>query len=95
VKFDAPDGTRIIYWGALASPIPSGVYPNPYTAYGNFSNAGVATIKQGEAVIRFHCPGQYKVGRIVERKLKRHIHYRLCCGKAGLLGPVQTLWVNC
>lgn len=89
VPFDVPDGTRVIYWGAMPS---DKDYPNPRSAYGNYANAGVATIKRGEAVIRFACPGEYMVPG---RKLKRHIHYRLCCGSAGLLGPVKTMWVKC
>lgn len=91
---DASDGTRLIYWGAMSSDKPNGVFGDPRTAYGNYSNAGVATVKRGEANVRFHCPGEYKVMG-GGRQLKRHIHYRLCCQKSGLLGPVQTAWVKC
>lgn len=91
---DAADGTRIIYWGAMSNDVPNGVYPNASTAYGNYSNAGVATIRRGEANVRFHCPSEYKVMG-GGRQLKRHIHYRLCCQRSGLLGPVQTTWVKC
>lgn len=90
VPFEAADGTRVIYWGALAS---GEVSPNPKDAYGDYSNAGVATVKDKKALIRFHCPGEYYVP--MGRKLKRHIHYRFCCVKSGLLGPVRTIWVKC
>lgn len=92
VHFAAPDRTRVIYWGAMPSDKSGNTYSDPKSAYGNFANAGVATVKNGEATIRFSCPGQYMVPG---RKLKRHLHYRFCYGTSGLLGPVQTMWVTC
>lgn len=90
VPFDAPDGTRVIYWGALTA---GGVQSSPQVAYGDYSNAGVATVMHGEATVRFHCPSEYYVPW--GKKLKRHLHYRFCCEKSGLIGPVRTLWVKC
>jgi hypothetical protein len=92
VPMEYPDGTRMIYWGALANN-GEGVPKDPKTAYGDYSNAGVATIKGAMVTLRFHCPSEYYVP--MGRKLKRHIHYRLCCERTGLLGPVRTLWVKC
>jgi hypothetical protein len=92
LPINAPDGTRVIYWGAL--PAPSGaVARTPMLAYGDYSNAGVAIVKSGKATVRFACPGEYWVP--MGQKLSRHIHYRLCCVKSGLFGPVQTMWVRC
>lgn len=90
VPFDAPDGTRVIYWGALTA---DDVQPTPQAAYGDYSNAGVATVMHSMAVIRFHCPSEYYVPW--GKKLKRHLHYRFCCEKSGLIGPVRTVWVKC
>jgi len=90
LPIDAPDGTRVIYWGAKPS---EQVKNNPITAYGDYSNAGVATVESKEAIIRFGCPSEYKVG--LGKRLRRHIHYRLCCAQSGLIGPVETVWVTC
>lgn len=90
VPFNAPDGTRVIYWGAMSS---AKTQDSPQAAYGDYSNAGVTTVQHGEAVVRFHCPAEYYVPW--GKKLKRHLHYRFCCAKSGLIGPVKTLWVNC
>lgn len=87
-----PDGTRMIYWGAQPAS-GDGAAPTPKAAYGDYANAGVATIRRNEVTIRFHCPTEYYVP--MGHKLKRHIHYRLCGGKHGLMGPVRTLWVKC
>jgi hypothetical protein len=90
LPIEAPDGTRVIYWGAKPA---DEVQSNPITAYGDYSNAGVATIKNKEVVLRFACPAEYKVG--YGKRLRRHIHYRLCCDRVGLIGPVETAWVTC
>jgi hypothetical protein len=92
VPFDAKDGTRVIYWGAQPTN-PRTVFPTPALAYGDYSNAGVAVIKNGEALLRFQCPSEYYVP--TGKKIGRHVHYRLCCQMSGLLGPVETLWVKC
>jgi len=90
VPIDAPDGTRVIYWGAKES---ESVQPNPWVAYDDYSNAGVTTVKNGEAIMQFFCPGKYHVpsGKL----LQHHIHYRTCCKKNVMMGPVQTVWIKC
>lgn len=84
------DGTTVIYWGALPS---DDVARTPQLAYGNFNNTGVTKVSHGKAMIKFACPGEYYVPS--GKKLNRHIHYRLCCEKYGMLGPVQTAYVRC
>lgn len=85
------DGTKIIYWGAEPS---TKVIDNPWDAYQKYTNVGVATIHKGSATIKFKCPAEYKVAMGV-KKLKRHIHYRLCCTKQAMTGPVETMYVHC
>lgn len=91
LTLNVPDGTKVIYWGAEQA---SKVFDNPWDAYGNYSNAGVATVNQGKAVIKFVCPAEYKVA-MGNKKLKRHIHYRTCCTRNAMMGAVQTVHVDC
>jgi hypothetical protein len=88
------DGTKLLYWGAQPESKEKAVAENPWTAYSDYTNAGVTTVREGMATIRFNCPGRYKVPLGIV-PLKRHLHYRLCCEKNTLLGPVRTLWVKC
>ena len=90
IEVDVADGTRVLYWGAKPS---EEVKPNPWRAYDDWSNAGVALVKDKRAVVIFHCPGEYEVS--MRGKLERHIHYRTCAGVAGVLGPVKTAYVKC
>jgi len=93
---DAADGSRVIYWGAGAETAPGAVFADPWSAYADFANTGVAAVRDGLAKVRFVCPSQYKVGgRFVARTLDRHLHYRVCCAKTGMIGPVQTKYVTC
>jgi len=92
VTVDAPNGARVIYWGAEKEA--GAVVPNPWDAYGGYSNTGVAIVREGVAKLRFQCPTQYKVGAM-GTVLKRHLHYRVCCAVSGMLGPVQTKYVTC
>lgn len=87
---DAPDGTRLLYWGARPA---AEVRPSPWAAYDDWSNAGVTVVRGGKATIRFECPAKYRVP--VAGVLERHVHYRLCSGKRGMLGPVMTEYVVC
>lgn len=86
------DGSRVIYWGA--GPDKKTVVSNPWDAYGDYGNTGVAVVRNGVAKIRFQCPTQYKVP-MSWKALEKHIHYRVCCARTGLLGPVETKWVAC
>lgn len=90
LKMPIPDGMKIIYWGAEPSKDTVG---NPGDAYKNYSNMGVTTVRNGSVTLKFKCPAEYKIPS--GRKLKRHIHYRTCCTKKAMLGPVQTVYVEC
>ena len=90
IDVDAPDGTRVLYWGARPS---KDVKSTPWKAYDDWSNAGVAVVKDKRTVVVFHCPGEYEV--TYKGKLERHLHYRLTLGSLGMLSPVQTIKVKC
>jgi len=90
IDIDAADGTRVLYWGAAAS---KEVKPSPWKAYDNWGNAGISVVKDKKAVVVFNCPAEYEVP--MRGKLDRHIHYRMCLGDLGMLGPVQTMKVEC
>ena len=93
---DAADGSRVIYWGAGPEKAPGAVFADPWAAYADYANTGVAVVRDGIAKLRFQCPSQYKVGgRFINRTLDRHLHYRVCCAMTGMLGPVQTKYVTC
>ena len=88
VPIEAPDTTRVIYWASTPS---SKVFETPYEAYGNFSNIGVASVKNKEAIFHVECPSSYKVPFTV---LRPHVHYRILYPN-GIVGSVRTIYVNC
>lgn len=90
IPVNGNNGDRIIYWGANSS---STVVSNPWDAYKKYENAGIATIQDGKATLRFHCPGRYAIPS--GQTLQRHIHYRTCCVKSGMFGRVETAFVEC
>lgn len=90
LPLDAKDGDRVLYWGAMPG---NSVVPNPWDAYGQYENAGIATVKGGKVTLRFHCPTKYQVP--YGKTLERHVHFRVCCPKTGMLGRVETANVNC
>lgn len=91
IDVNAPNNTKVVYWGAMPAD-KSKVMPNPTSAYKDYTNAGIATVVDGKAKIRFFCPMKYEVpwGKVLER----HIHYRVIT-KDGVIGPVKTSYVKC
>jgi hypothetical protein len=95
-----PDGTRVIYWGAVSSngnkdkSNKSVVKKNPMEAYGNYSNTGVTTVKDKKAMIYFNCPDKYNVGPFI-KTVDRHIHYRLILPDNPMMSQVFTTYVSC
>lgn len=88
VLVDAPDGTRVLYWGAQPA---EAVVDAPAPAYANYENAGVAVVKSGRATLRLACPASYRVPW--RGALDRHVHYRVAAG--AVLGPVHSAHVEC
>jgi hypothetical protein len=89
VAVDAPDGARVLYWGAKPA---EEVRGSPNAAYDDYSNAGVAVAAGKRATLRFECPASYRVPGM--GALERHVHYRVVAG-GGLIGPVRTAYVTC
>lgn len=95
------DETRVIYWGALkdtnllsGSSGSNGDTNNisPKNAYGNYSNSGIAIVKNNSAKLYFHCPMNYNAGY---RKIDKHIHYRLCIPNNPILSKIFTEKIDC
>ncbi len=90
IPISAPDGTKVIYWGAMPAKT---VINTPWAAYGDYPNTGVATVKDGHVTFRFQCPARYNVPSGMT--LHRHIHYRTCCEKKAMLSSIETVYVKC
>ena len=88
---NVPDGTRVIYWGALSS---DDTKASPTEAYGDYSNTGVTGVKENKATIYFNCPGEYNVSEF-SKTIKRHIHYRLIQPDSPMMSQVYTTYVKC
>jgi hypothetical protein len=88
-----PDGTRVIYWASQPS---HKVVENPWDAYGDYRNSGVAIAKDGKAEFRFHCPSRYHVPWGGSVPLRQHVHYRHPSPRLnGMLCPVKTTFITC
>lgn len=88
-----PNGTRVFYWGAKSTN-KNTVIRDPITAYGDYSNSGVAIAYNEKATLKFYCPDKYSVGPL-NNVLNRHLHYRTECPKSGLMSSVKTIFVDC
>jgi hypothetical protein len=89
---DYEDGTKIIYWAANKT---DKIIEDPYEAYKNYNNVGVAKVKNGKAEVRIFCPDKYKVKKLFNQLLERHFHYRIVFKDTGFLSPVMTVKVDC
>lgn len=97
---DEKDGTKIAYWGAKPLYMNGATIPQtPQEAYANYSNAGVAEVKNGQAILKFFCPSKYNINNIYPwaTTLDRHVHYRVIDSHKhkGMMSPVYTKWVKC
>lgn len=94
------NGTRIIYWAANKTNS-NKVIEDPFEAYRDFHNAGIANVVNGKAIIKVFCPDQYKVGTMTsmidnsKQVLDKHFHYRIIFKGTGLMSPVMTAKLNC
>jgi hypothetical protein len=85
-----PGASHVVYWAAESG---VGLVPNPFDAYGNYTNAGVVKASPtGDAVLPIRCPAQYKVSS--GKTLPRHVHYRALY-PSGIAGDVKTTQVTC
>jgi len=83
--------SKIIFWAAEPKNQNDDKILNYIQAYGDFSNAGIAT-SDNNGVVRFkiRLPQKYKVP--LKGTLEPHIHYRVCEG-LGNLGKVKTVFL--
>lgn len=88
VQMNEPDGTKILYWASQKS---EKTFEDPWTAYGEYPNAGISVVKEGEVLFTVNCPASYKVP---SKTLNPHIHYRIVYPK-GILGEIKTIYVKC
>ncbi|NDC95524.1 hypothetical protein EB077_09490, partial [bacterium] len=80
--------TRVVYWAASPS---LEIGEDPWTAYKNSKNVGVAEVVNNQATLNFLCPQKYKVyGRVLDK----HIHYRFVYSD-DMLSEVKTIKVAC
>ena len=87
VKVQVQPNTNVVYWAAETH---KEIMQNPWVAYDEFSNAGVARSDvNGVAVLKFRKPSSYKVGF---RTLEPHVHYRVC-QHPGMLEAVKTVYM--
>jgi hypothetical protein len=82
------DGVKVIYWGAQKDD--NKVHDDPFEAYDNYENVGIAIVKNNKALLKYIKPVKYKVG-FMKQKLPRHLHYRLCCRQNIMLSEVHTI----
>jgi hypothetical protein len=88
ISVNAPGATHVIYWAAERDA------PDPYTAYAETSNGGLAAVVGGRATLKFKTPGQYSVGSVVFRRtLPRHVHWRAVYPN-GMVSRVETTDVS-
>jgi hypothetical protein len=84
ISVRAPGATHVIYWAAERDA------PDPYTAYAETSNGGLAAVVGGVAILKFKTPGQYSVFR---GTLPRHVHWRAVYPN-GMVSRVETTNVS-
>jgi len=83
---------NVIYWAAEMN---EEVQENPWIAYDEYSNAGVArSDAMGNAVLKFRKPAAYQVTKMmISKTLEPHIHYRIC-KHSGMVGRVETVFLQ-
>ncbi len=80
---------NVVFWAADGAKTDGDVMKNPWHAYSEFSNAGVAKADaSGAVVLSVRKPASYRVPPFGAIK-KAHVHYRTCDGK-GMLGGVKS-----
>jgi hypothetical protein len=81
VTIKAPaDAIRVIYWGASLKA------DDPIQAYGGYTNAGIADVSNGQALLELGKPKAYSING---KALPAHVHYRWITA-GGMLSGVRT-----
>ena len=90
VTVQVKPNVNVIYWGSEPKTNEEQPIDNPRDAYANYDNSGVVRADaQGKAILHFRNPSIYQVG-LMNRTLKKHIHYREC-RHPGMLSSVKTV----
>jgi len=90
VTVQVKPNVNVIYWGSEPKTSEEQPIDNPWDAYANYDNSGVVRADaQGKAILHFRNPSIYQVG-LMNRTLKKHIHYREC-RHPGMLSSVKTV----
>ena len=76
MTINAPNGLKVIYWGANAVKPDFDNIKNWQEAYDGYKNVGIVDIIDDKAEINFSIPVRYRVG-LFNMLLDRHIHYRI------------------
>jgi hypothetical protein len=85
---------KVLYWGSSES---DKTFDNPLEAYKGYGNSGLAkTNNKGKVTLKVNCPSDYYVSKFgMNKKLSRHIHYRVESEFPGLFSSVKTKYINC
>jgi uncharacterized membrane protein YuzA (DUF378 family) len=89
---DTAKAKYVMYWGANPGKPKDNKLTGPMEAYGDYSNYGVALVKNNKADLKFECPINYKVNKfgVYPRELPKHLHYRIAYN-TGILSEVKTI----
>lgn len=93
-------GKKILYWATKEKNRGNLHINDAKTAYGNFSNSGIATInKTGEVLLKFSCPQIYHTTPVNKSKPQayyRHLHFVLSNEKKDKwMSQIYTKFVVC
>ena len=94
LDFNYPNGSKVIYWSANPNiNDKTAIYENPYDAYGDYKNSGIAIVNNKKAVLHLFCPNKYKIpsGMVLDK----HIHYRVAIPNNPMISDVKTVYINC
>lgn len=91
VTITVEPNVNVVYW---ASEPDAKVVDNPWLAYSEYENTGVArSDEKGKVTLKVRTPSAYKVPRMgMEKTLNPHIHYRTCT-MSGMLSRVETVFL--
>jgi hypothetical protein len=85
------DALHVVYWAASPSQT---ITSDPWSAYGDYMNSGVAEVHEGKAILSLWCPGRYQVSSMQRKTLPKHVHYRYV-HKNGMLSAIKTKNLMC
>jgi hypothetical protein len=88
VRLQVANGTPVVYWASESS---STTFEDPWKAYQDYENAGVALVEGGLVEFKFRYPASYYVpsGFLI----KQHVHFRVMQSN-GMLSNVKTVYLE-